>query len=225
MAGRRAPADRLRAGGRDGSARRGGAGPGARERPRRGVRRRPARLDVRRRRGARAAPRGDDRVLPVGPGARRLDRDEPRRHGRRATSRGRRPPSARWATSAPRTASGSRSRLRRRRPSSTRSSGCARCSRGRDTRSCGLLVDAYHLHRGGGRPARRRGSRSRRDRLRPVQRRAGLRAPARPDPGPAAAGPRHRPVPRVLPRSSSARDTRVTAPTRRRIPPPGRATP
>ena len=131
VAGHRAPADRLRASRRDGPARRGGAGPGARERPRRGVRRRPAGLDVRRRRGAGAAPRGDDRVLPVGAGPRRLDRDEPRRHGRRATSRGRPPPSARSGTSAPRTGSGSRSRRRRRPPSSTRSSGSGRCSRGR----------------------------------------------------------------------------------------------
>ena len=225
VAGRRAPADRLRAGRRGGPAGRRGAGPRPRERPRRRVRRRPARLDVRRRRGAGAAPRGDDRVLPVGAGARRPDRHEPRRPGDgRPRPRGGRP-SARWGTSAPPTGSGSRSRRRRRPPSSTRSSGSASCSRGRATASCGLLRRRLPPPPRRRRPPRRGGPRAGRDRLRPVQRRAGIGAPARPDRSTASrrAGASSRSA--SSSGSSRTRATPATAPTRRRIPPPGRAIP
>ena len=67
-----------------------------------------------------------------------------------------------------------------------------------DHPACGLLLDAYHLHRGRWPPCGR-GPRSERDRVRPVQRRARVRARAGSGPRPATARPGHRPVPRILP--------------------------
>ena len=96
------------------------------------------------------APRSDGRVLPVGARPRRVDGHEPRRPWAKATWPAPRPRSARSATSAP--AHGVRIALEP--PSQAAQLNSVDRLREVIARanhpSCGLLLDAYHLHRGGG---------------------------------------------------------------------------